>query len=375
MSARLQGIMWDIEFGGMAPKAIAVKLADNANDDGESIFPAKATVARKVECSKRTVDRWVDTFLVTGLLFIEKHGGGRRSDETRRGELRRTGRTSEYSLNVPLMEALAEGAELSFAALVAEAQAEGKLDADGVPFPHVIEAIKAAANGAAAAPFANDAGDDEAGDETVQPLHRLRKGKGCNRVTERVQPCHGKGAAAAPEPSRNPHLPSHSQRGRGKADSEIQDMLDRLSTDERRAPVVTMILAPLVRLRRYDAPDREYSLGILADWLARETFQAEECTQIVDAILAQRRVAVKQADVEDAVKAHLTARKALGGTVLVSRANTPAEFAAWLAYAQARPGDRTMRQLAQHLENHGAWTVPTLLPPTGNVSASSRGAA
>lgn len=192
----MTALIYEITFGNAHAKAIAVKLADNANDDGESIFPAKATIARKVECSKRTVDAYMNLWLVIDLLRLDEMGGGRKPDEARRGVIRRKGRTSVYSFNVPLLHEL-EAGRTSVKGLIEAAQGKGLIDADGWATREAIQTIK----GAAGAPFETDDEDDTPNHQTVQPVHPSENGKGCSPRNERVQPTQAKGAGAAPEPS------------------------------------------------------------------------------------------------------------------------------------------------------------------------------
>lgn len=218
MSASVVGLIYRIKFGSMAAKSIAAKLADNSNDDGENIFPAKKTVAAAVECSKRTVDRYMDLFLVLDLLHLVRLGGGRRTDTMRRGRLLRSGRASVYAWNMPLLERLANG-EITVAELMASAKLAGRLTEDGDANPDVVAIIK----GAADAPFeADEAGDTSEG-QRVSQVHPFEPAKGCNPDTQRVQPWHTKGAGAAPEPSLNHHLTPTLSAGEGEVDLLVDD--------------------------------------------------------------------------------------------------------------------------------------------------------
>jgi hypothetical protein len=96
MSIRLMSEIWDIEFPTSTQLLIALKLADYANDEGDSIYPAKSTIARKAQCSERSVFRVIGAFLDCGLLELIREGGGR-------------GNTVEYGLNLPLIAELKNG--------------------------------------------------------------------------------------------------------------------------------------------------------------------------------------------------------------------------------------------------------------------------
>ena len=380
MSASMVGLIYQIPFGGMAAKAIAVKLADNSNDDGENIWPSKANVAEAVECSKRTVDKYVDLWLVLGILHLDELGGGRRKDEECRGRRRRKGRTNVYSFNLPLLYEMAAG-QVTIDDLIKAAQERGELDADGWPTPEAV----ARAKGAADAPFEGAEPDGETvqplhglpADETVQPLHGSGDGKGCSPGKERVQLVQEKGAPAAPEPSLNHHrTPSQYARAgaRDGAGDEVlkssgrnvEDMLDRIALVPKRERVVDLILAPICKQRRFDAPVPEYALGELADQLAERDISDEDAKRIVARVLEKRRASFKAVDVLDAVKA-LTVQP--DGKILITRKDQPEAVKAWLRHARARRDDREMKFIAHMLENHGAALVPSRMPPAEGGTA------
>jgi hypothetical protein len=87
---------WDIEFPTSTQLLVASKLADYANDEGDSIFPSKPTIARKAQCSERNVFKVIAAFVACGLLEVIREGGGR-------------GNTTEYGLNLALIEELRNG--------------------------------------------------------------------------------------------------------------------------------------------------------------------------------------------------------------------------------------------------------------------------
>lgn len=374
MSASMVGLIYKIPFGGMAAKAIAVKLADNSNDDGENIWPSKANVAEAVECSKRTVDKYVDLWLVLGILHLDELGGGRRKDEECRGRRRRKGRTNVYSFNLPLLYEMAAG-QVTIDGLIKAAQERGELDADGWPTPEAV----ARAKGAADALFE----EPEADEQTVQPVHPSEDGKGCSPGKERVQLVQEKGAPAAPEPSLNHHrTPSQyarasaregagdevlksSGRNRDKS-AEVEDMLDRVALVPKRERVVDLILGPICKQRRFDAPVPEYALGELADQLAERDISDEDAKRIVARVLEKRRASFKAVDVLDAVKA-LTVQP--DGKILITRKDQPEAVKAWLRHARARRDDRDMKFIAHMLENHGAALVPSRMPPAEGGTA------
>jgi hypothetical protein len=85
MSNTIQGLVWQIEFPNPIAKIIALKLADNANDDGGDIYPAVATVAHRCGVSRAAVCKWMRAMEHCGvLLVVERSAGGARTDTTER---------------------------------------------------------------------------------------------------------------------------------------------------------------------------------------------------------------------------------------------------------------------------------------------------
>lgn len=78
MSVKVQAKIWDIRVGSLACKAVAVKLADHANDDGTEIWPARQTVADELECSTRCVERSINRLLALGVLKVTQFNGHKR---------------------------------------------------------------------------------------------------------------------------------------------------------------------------------------------------------------------------------------------------------------------------------------------------------
>lgn len=90
-------LVWDVPFPTQSQMLIALKLADYANDDGTSIYPAKDTLAEKARCDESTVKRTLKLFRDCGLLHLVRQGGNGPKD------------TNEWQLNVGLLKAVSEG--------------------------------------------------------------------------------------------------------------------------------------------------------------------------------------------------------------------------------------------------------------------------
>ena len=79
MSGKVVGMVFDHYIGRGAELLLAVKLADNAHDDGTSIYPSVATLALQTRQSERSVQYQLKRMVEQGWLVLVKHasGGGR----------------------------------------------------------------------------------------------------------------------------------------------------------------------------------------------------------------------------------------------------------------------------------------------------------
>ncbi len=147
---------------------------------------------------------------------------------------------------------------------------------------------------------------------------------------------------------------------------DVDGLIAQLRQEPRRITPVDMVLAPLLRFLRFDAPSPGYALGELADWLAKRDLDEASACRVVRAILDVRRVSFGHADVMDAVRSleavPNASQPALAAGVLVSRKSTPDAHAAWIARLD-RATDREGRALLRLL-NTGAAIMPSLLPPS-----------
>jgi len=90
MSGKVVGMVFDHYEGRGAELLLAVKLADNAHDDGTHIFPGVETLARQTRQSARSVQYQIKRMLATGWLILvrEAIGGGRGGGSGRPREYR-----------------------------------------------------------------------------------------------------------------------------------------------------------------------------------------------------------------------------------------------------------------------------------------------
>ncbi len=82
MSGRLAGLVWDSDLDA-APKALAAMLADYARDDGTSIYPSVATMARRLSRTPRSVQKNLAKLRHMGILVVVLGGKGGRSKSTK----------------------------------------------------------------------------------------------------------------------------------------------------------------------------------------------------------------------------------------------------------------------------------------------------
>ena len=78
MSGRLVGMVFDHYPYAGGEKLLAVKLADNAHDNGCHIFPSVATLARQTGQSERTVQYQLKRMMQRGWLMLVRYAGGGR---------------------------------------------------------------------------------------------------------------------------------------------------------------------------------------------------------------------------------------------------------------------------------------------------------
>ncbi len=166
MSGKMSGLVFEHYPEGGGEMLTALCLADHADHDGTSIYPAVDTVAKLTRQSRRTVQYHLSKMQESGwLLLVGNAKGGRQ-------------KAREYRINPAWIET---GKLPEKGAKTAPFNADGFADS---------EAVDNSAKGAAAiAPFGD--GKGATGDN-----------KGCNLEHERVQSEARKGATAiAPEPS------------------------------------------------------------------------------------------------------------------------------------------------------------------------------
>lgn len=99
MSVHVMALCYRARFGDPNMKAVALALADNADDDGEKIWPSVPTLAKKTEVSPRTVQYKLRALEEIKLITrVEKDG--HKPDGIP---------SNEYKFNLQLLQDLASG--------------------------------------------------------------------------------------------------------------------------------------------------------------------------------------------------------------------------------------------------------------------------
>lgn len=93
MSIRMTNMIFEFFVAKPDRKLLALKLADNADENGLRIFPSVETLARCCCCSERSVQRWLSELVSGGLIQRVKYINGGR------------GKACEYRINPDFINA------------------------------------------------------------------------------------------------------------------------------------------------------------------------------------------------------------------------------------------------------------------------------
>lgn len=99
MSVRVMSLCYDARFGSANRKAVAVALADHANDQGADVYPSIARLVAKTELSERTVQRILRELEEIGIIVMDVRGG--------KGGLPKG--TNEWHFDLTLLRNIADG--------------------------------------------------------------------------------------------------------------------------------------------------------------------------------------------------------------------------------------------------------------------------
>lgn len=116
-------------------------------------------------------------------------------------------------------------------------------------------------------------------------------------------------------------------KNRSKKTGEADAIVDSLHTAGCSARSIELLFEPLARRRTIMAPDPAFALRQLAQWIDRspEKFPDEALIEARDALLVDRKVAVRDADISEALKA---AAAAAAERAAIAKRSLPATLAA-----------------------------------------------
>lgn len=83
MSIHLMSLVWEVNFATPTQKLVMLRLADYADDDGNSVFPSIDRLARQVGASKRQTQYAVRALEGVGLMICLHKGGSGPKDTNR----------------------------------------------------------------------------------------------------------------------------------------------------------------------------------------------------------------------------------------------------------------------------------------------------
>ena len=99
MSVRVMSLCYDARFGSANRKAVAVALADHADDKGANVYPSIARLVAKTELSERTVQRVLRELEKLGIIVTDTVGGEKGLPKS----------TNEWHFDLTLLRNIADG--------------------------------------------------------------------------------------------------------------------------------------------------------------------------------------------------------------------------------------------------------------------------
>ena len=339
----LGGNCWLIDFPTMVMRVVAMKICDCADPDGTNIFPSVSLICEETNASPSAVRSALAAFEQCGLLDVRANKFGNRYGRTTvvrelDTDLLRliTGQRRKGQPKIPSkfvlaqVEAVVQPGQTEL--IIPLAASPVRLEPSSKP-RDTAETIKVWAIVprplAAVATASTPPGDGGVGSQMADPpegstppppegstppppggvpLHPL---EGYPSTTwtpplQEVDPTPpGGGANPSLDPSLDPSPLPPRRRG-GRAREGVDDWILKVSTPAR-AMALQVLLEPVIRSRRFDVPDPVFTLGTLADWASQHPQPLLERARA--AVLTSRKVTVKPADIEDALKAEIKAAK------------------------------------------------------------------
>ncbi len=293
MSNDVQALVWRSDFPTPAAKLVALKLADNANDDGENVWPSISTVETRTGLSRSAVCEWLRIY--DKVRLVEKVGvvGGKKGTTLRRfgmdvlSGLADT-RRRDGSGSAPRLQWVADGSEWKIAPI------EGDVDNPAV--------AQNSSKGSA-------------------PLGLVQQVDQSSRRTRLVRLPDSASPPSGPKPSLNhpstSHTPADGRRARRVgvekefcSGDAVLGCLDQLIAERPdRERVVRLLLSKIVRCREFRAKDPAFALGDLADWIAEQEIDDAALGEIAEALFRTRSI-FDHSSVQKGIRAHIAAREA-----------------------------------------------------------------
>lgn len=331
MSNELVGRCWLIDFPSSAMQLVMMKLSDCADDDGANVFPSIAFISRETMLSRRSVSDQLAALRECGLVI-------NRRDEARPSN--RSSRTSvDREINIDLMAAVCDTRlrgkpRVPSSHVISQVEIDVAAGAERVLVPGALawsvfaepltaeqagrrkvwavmprgfepaQSDAASAGDAEADETAYAAGAEADGEVPMQEVQGTSATDAHCLCTSCTQPL----LDSSPRPS-PPSPPQAVGRERKRDLSKIAAvdalLVDVVGSDgcPDRQRAVAVLIEPLARQRRIDAPDPRFSLTTIADWAAKHPDTVLKRAR--DRVLRKRDVTVKPSDIEAALKAEI----------------------------------------------------------------------
>jgi len=328
MSVRVMTLVWSAPFPTLAIKLVALKLADCANDDGENVYPSARRVARDTGVSESTVRAVTADMQAAGLLCVVEasHGNRRgRSTTVRRIDIDRLRAVADGTLRwvqVPVPVARRASPAGRCDGDLAQTRAAWRLAADPAsdeqpPAPPAIGGVAVAAPLRWSEGTPPVAGGDPSGERRPTP------------------------PVSGPKPSIEPSETHPQCARRAPGVCEVDGLIQEITTAATER-AVRVLIEPIVRQRRLEAPDPAFALRQIAEWAGKHPDAV--LAKAAAAVLGARKAVVKAADIEDALKAEIArARLAEGAS------------SAKLVFEGSEPWRRALEQLRRERPLDADW--------------------
>jgi hypothetical protein len=296
-----------------------MKLCDCADPDGTSIFPSLDTIRRETGLGRSTVCAALAAFEQSGLVEVRGQNVGNRYGKS----------TTLREINTEALRLIAGGRRKGLKTLppthiLTQLEVEippgtSELTLPGAALSSQVEpaAEPRRAKVWAILPRRQSPEREDLGDKVGRPSLIVASPLGgqaairtldapkSGRETPPVQVQDSTSPGDGPNPKKRTPLwtpPSlqPAPRGASKGAGEIDELIHRITTPERRIPIAKLI-EPIARQLKIDAPDPAYALGLLADSLTEHDEQV--LTDAAKIILKTRHSTVKPSDIHEALLA------------------------------------------------------------------------